>query len=444
MLLGFRTANHRSLRDEQSLLLTPVYEADQPHGAVSEAVPVAAVFGSNAAGKSNVVDALRYMRLMVVSSYRDSEPDGGVSRSPFALDEECAELPSWYVVDLLLDKIRYTYGFSIDSERVLEEWLYSYPHGRKRVLFQRGEDGISFGDAMPRRELDLVGSITEPNILFISVAARSKQQAIRPVYDWFSSSLLFRAGSARGVLPTSALRALEDSGRAQQVLGLLQGADLGIEDLGVETIEVPASRYRRRAEDRRRTPVGQATLFDDLSPGEEQPALPGLERVLRIWVQQRGRNGSVRLGLQDQSEGTRRLLEYAGPVLATLERGGVLVVDEIDSSLHPMLTARLIRLFQDAETNPQQAQLVLTTHDASLLGKRDGADILMRDQVWFVEKDEYGETRLFPLSDFKPRRNENRERKYLGGSYGAVPYMIDDYFENAVLAREGDHAGEIG
>lgn len=444
MLLGFRAANHRSLRDEQSLLLTPVYEADQTHAAPLDAVPVAAVFGANAAGKSNVVDALRYMRSMVVSSYRDSEPDGGVSRSPFALDTGCVELPSWYVVDLVLDGVRYTYGFSIDGERVLEEWLYSYPLGRKRVLFQRGEDGISFGDAMPKRELDLVGSITEPNILFISVAARSKQQAIRPVYDWFSRDLAFRTGSSRGVPPTSVLRALEDSGRAEQVVRLLRGADLGIEDVGVETIEVPATKYRRRLEDRRRSPVGQASLFDDLPPGEDQTALPEFERVPRIWVQQRGRNGSVRLGLQDQSEGTRRLLEYAGPVLATLERGGMLVVDEVDSSLHPTLTARLIRLFQDVETNPLQAQLILTTHDASLLGRRDGTDILRRDQIWFVEKNEYGETRLFPLSDFKPRRNENRERKYLGGSYGAVPYVTEDYFETAVLAREEDHAGDFG
>jgi AAA15 family ATPase/GTPase len=129
------------------------------------------------------------------------------------------------------------------------------------------------------------------------------------------------------------------------------------------------------------------------------------------------------------------LLEYAAPVLNTLERGGLLVVDEVDSSLHPLLTAHLIKMFQEPSTNPHGAQLLLTTHDASLLGRRGGEDILKRDQVWFVEKNEYGESALFPLSDFKPRQEENRERRYLGGSYGAVPFLSDERFEAAVAAR---------
>jgi AAA15 family ATPase/GTPase len=157
--------------------------------------------------------------------------------------------------------------------------------------------------------------------------------------------------------------------------------------------------------------------------------------VSRVWVEQRGRKGAVRLDLRDQSEGTRVLLDYAGPVLRALERGGLLVVDEVDASLHPRLTAHLIRLFQEPETNPKGAQLLLTTHDASLLGRSGGEEILKRDQVWFVEKDEHGETTLFPLSDFRPRLDENRERRYLGGSYGAVPFLNDERFTAAVVAR---------
>lgn len=130
----------------------------------------------------------------------------------------------------------------------------------------------------------------------------------------------------------------------------------------------------------------------------------------------------------------------AGPrFLSVLDRGGTLIVDEIDSSLHPLLTTQLIKLFQEPDTNPRGAQLVFTSHDASLLGRVDGEDILKRDQVWFVEKDKYGETRLFALSEFKPRAGENHERRYLGGSYGGVPF-IDESLAKA-LATRGEQNG---
>ncbi|MFR9723843.1 AAA family ATPase [Streptomyces sp. MS19] len=420
MLLSFRVANHRSLRDEQQLNLSPVYDADRPPGTAWEAVPVAAVFGANAAGKSNVVGALTFMSRMVQSSHLEAEPGGGISRSPFALDEDARTEPSWYVTDLMLDGVRHTYGFSIDDERVQDEWLYSYPRGRKRVIFQRSAEGIDFGDSVPEKELRLVESITEPNALFLSVAARSRQSLVQPVYRWFTSS-----DSSGNPLLFDPADVLADPQRAPAVVSLLRAADLGIEDAGVD----------------RRPGFPEQLPFDF-----EQSTIPrtltvpvGLgsrrRRQRRVWIAQRGRNGPVRLGLGAQSEGTRMLLSYAGPVLDTLEKGGLLVIDEVDASLHPRLTAHLIKLFQDPATNPHRAQLLLTTHDASLLGRSGGEEILKRDQVWFVEKNAYGETTLFPLSDFRPRQEENRERRYLGGSYGAVPFLSDERFEEAVAAR---------
>ncbi|WP_432746713.1 ATP-binding protein [Streptomyces sp. JH002] len=436
MLLSFRVGNHRSLWEEQQLNLTPVYEADRPEGTAWEAVPVAAVFGANAAGKSNVVDALRFMRHMVVASHREAEPGGGIERKPFALDSEGAESASWYVVDLALEGVRHTYGFSIDSDRVVDEWLYSYPHGRRRKIFQRDENGISFGDAVPEKELQLVGSITEPNTLFMSVAARSRQESVLPVYMWFSHALsikdrpLWWASSAATGL-------LSDVDRAASVVSLLRAADLGIEDAGLRKrfVDVKTSR----------STGGTVTwTFRDLSkdagPGSDEADMWQEE----VWIAQRGRNGVTRLGLGEQSEGTRMLLAYSGPVLDALDTGGLLVIDEVDASLHPKLTAHLIKLFQEPQTNPHGAQLILTTHDASLLGRSGGEEILKRDQVWFVEKNEYGETSLFPLSDFKPRQEENRERRYLGGSYGAVPFLSDERFEAAVAARGRTNGEETG
>ncbi|MFI6057489.1 ATP/GTP-binding protein [Streptomyces sp. NPDC051286] len=443
MLLSFRVANHRSIRDEQQFNLSPVYETDRPDATAWEAVPVAAVFGANAAGKSNVIDAFRFMRDMVCFSHREAEPDGGIERTPFALDAEEEAEPSWYIVDLLLSGVRYTYGFGVDDDCVVEEWLYSYPRGRRRTVFHRTGDDIEYGEAERpnRRELDLVMEITEPNSLYISVAARAKQGSVRPVYDFFRS-VECRPGSRP--VPPSVLstRMLEDPRWSPSVVELLRASDLGIETAGVERFEV--------------NDFGGRVVRRD--PGAVQESLPGIEaepptrlgpsarRIrTRVWVEQRGRHGTRRLGLEDQSEGTRRLFAFAGPVLSALDRGGLLLLDEIDASLHPRLTAHLIRLFQSSDSNPRGAQLVLTTHDVSLLGRSGGEDILKRDQIWFVEKDKYGETSLFPLSDFKPRQEENRERRYLGGSYGAVPVLNDERFAAAVASRgrmDGEFAGE--
>ncbi|MFI6404853.1 ATP/GTP-binding protein [Streptomyces sp. NPDC050548] len=403
-------ANHRSLREEQQLLLAPVYDADRPEGTERPAVPVVAVFGANAAGKSNVVDALRYMARMVRSSHREAEPGEKIERFPFVLDEEAVHEPSWYVVDLLLGGTRYAYGFSVEDERVLDEWLYSYPHGRKRVVFQRNDQDFTFGDTSPRKELDLVRKITAPNVLFLTIAARSQQEAVLPVYEWFLRALAFESGDfrTRRLILRRIGRMLEHSEQVPAIVGLLRAADLGIVGVGAEWEEGTGE-----------------------SPRQRDFAIP------RVWVEQQARRGTVRLSYDDQSAGTKALLAYSGPVLNALRDGGLLVVDEIDSSLHPRLTAHLIRLFQHPATNPRGAQLLLTTHDVSLLGRSGGEDILKRDQVWFVEKDEYGETALFPLSDFKPRLEESRERRYLGGSYGAVPVLSEELFAAAVALREG-------
>lgn len=433
MLLSFRVANHRSIREEQQLNLAPVYDADRPAGTRWAAVPVAALFGANGAGKSNVVHALGFMAEMAISSHRAAEPGGGIERHPFALDLEARDEPSWYVADLLLDGVRFTYGFSVDDRRVVDEWLYSYPHGRRRKIFQRADDEVSLGDALPKRELDLVADITEPNVLLLSVAARSRQDAVRPVFDWFAQRLrprprvksggVFYAGSREQRLA----RLVADPAFAERLGGLLREADLGIE--GVEAVPVENSVEPR--------PQRQILLYD----GEDGTA-DELRRPMRLAFVQRGRSGAHRLGLREQSEGTRQLLNNAAQLLSALDHGRLLIIDEIDASLHPRITTHLVRLFQDPSTNPHGAQLILTTHDASLLGRSGGEDILKRDQVWFVEKNGYGETTLFPLSDFKPRQEENRERRYLGGSYGAVPFLSDERFAAAVAGRGGAEGGE--
>ena len=390
MLRSFRVANHRSIRDEQEWLLLPVYGEEQ-------AVPVAAIYGANASGKSNLLDALEFMASAVRDSFRRWSPNGGVPRSPFKLDAAVAAQPSTFVVELVLDGVRYTYGFVVDSSAVRHEWLYSYPEKRRRILFERDGDDVKVGTTVPEldTELDVLRRLTRPNALFLSVAVQSNVAQLLPLYQYFDEMLAFRSGGSvddleqvLGVLGSS-------TGEADRLAGLVRVADVGISDVGIV-----------RHEGDRENHIG---------------FIHGRDSVFTF---------------NEESEGTRSWVRMLPVVLTALDHGRTLVIDEIDTSLHPRLTARLVRLFQELETNPNGAQLVFTTHDTSLLGTMLGDEVLKRDQVWFVEKSPDGLSVLYPLTDFKPRKGENTERRYLGGSYGAVPVLSDQEFADVVRVRD--------
>ncbi|GAB3675584.1 ATP-binding protein [Actinocorallia lasiicapitis] len=408
MLLSFRTANHKSLRDEQQLLLTPVYPPESADEGEWEALPVAGIFGPNASGKSNVLDALVYMRHMVRASLQASEPGTPPSRTPHALDREAIQAPSSYVVDLLLDGVRHEYGFSVGPERIDEEWLYSYPLKQRRRIFHRTGDAYEWG-THTEAAMRSVAAIVDPSVLFISVAARSRQDDVEPVYDWFYRKLASRrlvgGVSQRDLL---ARLAKADETYLTWLNGLLRAADTGIEDAEV-------------------TDVDEVKLSDGFLGNAGQPR--------RVQFNHRGGDGTVPFKIADESTGTQSLMSLASPIFSVLNEGGTLVVDELDASLHPYLSARLIGLFRSAVTNQNGAQLLFTTHDAALLGRIQGVEVLARDQIWFTEKDECGRTELFPLTEFKPRKDENRELRYLAGRYGAVPALTDELVLTTLAQR---------
>jgi hypothetical protein len=380
--------NHRSFRDEQELLLMPVYAKDR------EVLPVAAIYGANASGKSNLLDGLKFMADAVRDSFAQWRPGGGVPRRPFKLDPAARERPSVFVVEIVVDGVRYTYGFEVDDERVLSEWLYSYPEKRKRVLFDRSRDQVKFGKAVADAvgRTDVLEGLLRPNALFLSLAAQSNLAALLPVYHWFTGRLRFRLD---GDLPDLEQRVAEflavDSPARDEVVELLRAADLGISDIAL-----------------------------------------GVDR-LRVRIAHGGSGQSFELA--EESAGTRSWLGLIPAVLFALHEGGILVIDEIDASLHSLLSARLVALFNDRETNPADGQLIFTTHDATLLHPPLADEVLDRDEVWFVEKGGNGASSLYPLSDFKPRREDNLERRYLAGQYGGVPQVHEERFLNAV--RDG-------
>jgi hypothetical protein len=432
MLRSFRVANHKSIRDEQELLLVPAYDKSRP------ALPVAAVFGANASGKSNLLDALSFMRSAVRTSFAGWEPGGGVPRRPFRLDPAWTREPSRYAVDLLLGGIRHVYGFAVDDSAVREEWLYIYPHGRKRVIFEREDQQVEFGSTVRELRAGVIAESMRPNVLLLDLAARANQADVQPVYGWFRRGLTWSNQDAENPVASLAKRLAAGGEDASAFVDLMRAADLGIADVqAVDPEESPTDAAARKR---------LVQLF--IERDRVKDVRPGTDWVAAVngWLDQpslRFLHGphAVPMTIADQSEGTRTWLRLVASALDTLDDGSVLVVDEIDSSLHPRLTARLIELFRDERTNIHNGQLLFTTHDATLLGTSFGTEILGRDEVWFVEKDGTGATKLFPLSDFHPRKEENTERRYLGGSYGAVPAVFSGTLVDSLLhARAGrDH-----
>jgi uncharacterized protein len=462
VLRSFRVENHKSIRDEQELSFLPAYDKSRP------VVPVAAIFGANASGKSNLLDALAWMRDAVLSSFTAWRPGSGVPRVPFRLDPAATRRPSLYCVDVVVDHVRYTYGFEVDDDQVREEWLYAYPHNRRRLIFER-DKGIRFGSTVHdhRARGEQVAWHARANALLLTVAAHIDLPEALPMYHWFSNAVSFGDGGAGD---SELVRRLQDDDERASVLPLIRVADLGIKDVTVEAEIVPAELWAdvaaelaaavkddvvlakpqgsyvpHGAADVAREHGGNGESVAQIEAALRKGAASAVTRLYKERAKHApaGRlafhhGGSIPLGLDDQSAGTRSWIRLVSAALGTLDSGGLLVVDELDASLHPLLAAELINLFREIETNPASAQLLVTTHDPTLLDE----DTLRRDEVWFVEKDpDSGATQLFALADFRPRKNENTEGRYLAGAYGAIPVVSDYGFREAMRSRrERDEA----
>lgn len=442
MLRSFRLSNHRSFRDEHEFLLMPSYDNDQ------EVVPVAAVFGANASGKSNLLDGLRLMSSLM-RGWERREPGSGISRSPFRLDPKSLLTPSSFAVELVLEGVRFAYAVVVDDERVVSEWLYSYPRGRRRVLFERQGADIDFGATVTQRtRAEVFEDLMTEDVPFLAVAAQLKLDQYGPVAEWFRRALVFprlRPFGRSSDFDTERLARFVERSPSDRAafLELARAADVGISDLAVEYVDDPrvaeqaAMVSHELAELERKGARAEGEAREELSRDlmharTRATLLQERSRRVRLLL----RHESAWFELQDESDGTRLWLDVLPYVLTSLERGHTLVIDEIDTSLHPLLVRKLVELFRNPSTNLGHAQLLFSTHDAFLLAPVAGEPGLARDQVWFVDKHTDGASGLYPLTDFKPRNEHNLARRYLGGAYGAVPIL--DGFDGLVLSAQAE------
>lgn len=415
MLVEFRVRNFRSLRDEQVLSLVAAKDKSLAGTntittdvkAVPELLRSAVLYGANASGKSNLIRALQYMQGVVRESARIG-PEETFNVQPFRLDSAFEGEPTSFEVTFLIDSVRYQYGFSLVPERVVEEHLLVYKASKPQRWFERsydestGEDSYYFGSGLKGPKSTWEES-TRPNSLFLSMAAQLNSESLRPVFNWLVNTLvIFNEHNSLG--PNFTISQLHDREKRQAICDFLGAADISIDNIEVESRKV----------------AGQA-VHVNVDSGKAE-VLPEERNEARLFFHHVTENGKAVFEFADESAGTRNLLALAGPVLDILHRGRVLVVDELDTSLHPLVVRELVRMFHCPKANCGQAQLIFTTHDTSLL---DAPQLLRRDQVWLVDKDSSQATELVALWEYSPRKNEALERGYLTGRYGGVPFLRD-------------------
>lgn len=411
MLIELQVKNFRSFRDPTvfsmaktagaELADTHTFESQAP--ATSSLLRSAAIYGPNASGKTNLVYALVIMKGLVTFPIKEDEP---VPVSPFRLDANSRKQPCEFEVIFVSEGVRYQYGFSVTEERFMEEWLLAYPHGRPQRLIDRKYDAESgsyiWGNmaklAGPRK---LLQEATRPKALFLSTAVHLNNEHLKPVFDWFKKTL--RAVGAAGPRSDCSMELCKQPEGKESVLAFLRANDINIDDISIEEKKIS---------------LGFSS--DDMPDAERQRLLRKLS--MRTYSLYKLKNDRVeKFEWLDESEGTKKLFEFAGPMLETLKEGYVVIVDELDRHLHPALVGFLVQLFHNTEINTKNAQLVFTTHDTSILNQK----MFRRDQIWFCDKGRDRATELFPLTDFSPRKTENIEYGYLSGRYHAFPYIKD-------------------
>lgn len=427
MLLEFSIGNYRSIREPVTLsmlgthLRSPSEDLDARTLATLEdgrkVLRSAVIYGPNASGKSNIVLALSALRWLVLNSAREVGRDTSLPVEPFLLDATSTTLPTRFEVVFVAQSVQYRYGVDLHAEKIREEWLYSraLSTSRETRLFRRVGDRIELGRSFPEgRRLE---SKTRENALFISVCEAFNGEIAQRVVSWFQRLGVLTAahhhplhGEWMDRYTADILAGRAGPGLRPDVLGILRGADLGIEEVSVQ--------YRPLQET---LPAALPEAVRELILGSNAKEMP----VVSTLRARRGAAGEVRDQVsfslsRQESDGTQKLFRLAGAIADTLRAGDPLVVDELDARLHPLLTAAIVDQFHSPEPAARRAQLVFATHDVSLLSP----ERFRRDQVWFMDKDPAGASRLFSLAEFQGvRQDEAFQRSYLSGRYGALPWL---------------------
>jgi AAA15 family ATPase/GTPase len=427
MLLEFSVNNFLSIRDTIKFSMQATKkDNDKKYFVENKKYRIltnAVIYGANASGKSNFLKAFAYFKSIVVNEAKIIQSTDILNHTPFKLSNNTENSSGWFEAVFFINNKKYRYGFELDNKTVYSEWLFEDSKGKEAKLFYRDVDDIDYVNPQKFQEgitffNDKKKSINiADNQLFLWVCDRQKNSPIvKSIMQYFYNNINKLDGtkhtSYRGYTEDLLVENIEIRNR---VINLMKIADIGIENIEVEKKELDI-------------PINE--LPNDIRNIIPQDVIEKAKRAVVGTIKTKMEHkkfdinnqecGSEWFDLDNESTGTEKFFSILAPILDTLDHGKVLIIDELDNSLHPLLTRKILELFHDKNINKNNAQLIFATHDTNLLKNY----IFRRDQIWFAEKDQYGATEIYSLAQFKDvDKKVDFEKQYIQGKYGAIPYI---------------------
>ena len=422
MLIRFGCSNFRSISEYQEVLFTATTLKDQQSELIEAEgfnLPLLsslAIYGANASGKTNILLALQKLIHLVLTSHTRGNTTG-VNRTTFKLDDSYLEKESEFDIDFIFKGKHYHYGFKINDEIIIEEWLFSYTYSNRKsrkILFHRDSKeskAFYYGKGLKGRN-KIIQDIVRPNSLFLSAAAQNNHEILKGIYDFLKDHFRFRF--SQDTHEVQIAETLQDSKNIGNIIGFLENLDTGIKKIEIKNQPL--------SEKRRKVMKGITRIINENLEDSQADLFSTPDEMKELHLYHDSSDGKlVKFSLDEESLGTRSAIALLIPIFHVLSNGGTLIVDELESSLHALLTLQMIKLFSQRETNPNGAQLLFSTHETNVLC----SDILRRDQIWLTEKCLAGNSILTPLTDFKLRKEFNIQSGYLEGRFGGIPFFGD-------------------
>ncbi|MBE8968175.1 ATP-binding protein [Nostocales cyanobacterium LEGE 12452] len=417
MLIEFSVGNYRSFKEQATFSMVAanlvakdkklnennVFEVDND----LKLLKSAAIYGANGSGKSNLATALNFMRWFMINSSKETQSTEKIGVDRFKLSTETEAQPSFFEIVFLMNDKKYRYGFEATRDKVVSEWLFYVPKSKETKLFERKLGKISVSKTY---KADGIQQKTRHNALFLSVSAQFNVQIAEKILDWLTNRVKITSGLNDSGYLGYTVSCLMNNKHKDEIFQLLKKLDLGFGDVKVEESEITADSFSRELPDE----IKNYILKN------------GSRKVISVQTMHQkfdGEGNPVSTEIFDleeqESEGTQKVFALAGPLIDTLTNGKVLIIDEFDARIHPLISRAIVELFNSNETNPNNAQLIFMTHDTNLLNNK----LFRRDQIWFTEKNRYGATDLYSLAEYKIPDDAPFESDYIQGRYGAIPYI---------------------
>ncbi len=420
MLINFTVGNFKAFKDKVTLDMRAASFSKIGDSHVIDAgrlklLKSAAIFGPNASGKSKLLDAMKFMRDFVINSSKNTQANEEIEVDPFRLNTETREQPSFFEIEFLTEETSYRYGFEVNRESVLSEWLFFKPNNvAEKPLFVRRGNEI---EIVPGKFKEGKGieAKTRNNSLFLSAVAQWNGEISMKLVAWFDKLVIITGNY------------ISDNDEISNTVEYLQDGEfkkfaetaLKLTSLAIEGVEIDDDEKKSNA------------IIDFFQTITNIMPYSHINTLHNIFDKKGNAIGIEKFSLSAQeSRGTEKFFHVLGTIYQALKEGEILICDELDTSLHPLMMKAVLQLFTSKVANDNGAQFIFTTHDTNLID----TDFLSRDQIWFLEKDRYGASRLYSLAEFKTRKDVNHEREYFMGRYGAIPFI--ENLENAFIKPE--------